>query len=210
MNDMTTDTGMNEPGIGATEGEGSTVEIESGTFTDDQLDQMRQWAQEDGHLPDDGQTVSSETDQPEFDLQTSQPDVFGGEVNGTAYQFDQPADELTAMPMEEQKQIRAAMAAEGVPASIGNELARRWNDLAGQPVTPEALTLSHNQGMADLERMHGDRLPEVLRAAKGEAERLIKHAPWLKDAIEQTPLGSCAWTISTLANLAQARQSKGG
>jgi hypothetical protein len=202
MNDMT-DTGMNEPGS-------STVEIESGTFTADQLAQLQEWAEADGWLPEEATGEAKEPGEAEqLDLQTSQPDVFGGEVNGTAYQFDQPADELTAMPMEEQKQIRAAMAAEGIPADIGNEMARRWNELASQPFNPEALTLSHNQGMADLERMHGDRVPEVIKAAKGEAERLIKHAPWLKTAIEQTPLGSCAWTISTLANLAQAR-GKGG
>lgn len=209
MNDMTADTGMNP----ATEGEGSTIEIGSDAFNADQLAQLQEWAEIDGWLPEDAERQPVEGDPGEaeqFDLQTSQPDVFGGEVNGTAYQFDQPADELTAMPMEERKQIRAAMAAEGVPASIGNELARRWNDLAGKPFDPEALTLSHNQGMADLRRMHGDRVLDIIKAAKGEAERLIKHAPWLKDAIEQTPLGSCAWTISTLANLAQARQSKGG
>ncbi len=209
MNDMTAESGMTDPGMGATEGEGST--IGNDTFTPEQLQQMKEWAIEDGHLPEDatGETAEA-TEQPEFDLTTSQPDVFGGEVKGTSYQFDQPADELTAMPMEEQKQIRAAMAAEGIPADIGNEMARRWNEFASQPFNPEALILSHNQGMADLERMHGDRVSEVIKAAKGEAERLIKRVPWLKAALEDTALGNDPWVVSSLANLAQARQSKGG
>ena len=194
-------------------GEGSTIEIGSDAFNEQQLAQLQEWAEADGWLPEDatGKGEPGEaTGEPEFDLQTSQPDVFGGEVNGTAYQFDQPADELTAMPMEEQKQIRAALAAEGVPTPIGNAMARRWNDLASQPFNPEALTLSHNQGMADLQRMHGDRVPEVIRAAQGEMNRLIKRVSWLKTAFEETPLGSDPFVISTLANLAEARAGKQG
>ncbi|MGD2117856.1 MAG: hypothetical protein PVG66_05840, partial [Chromatiales bacterium] len=105
-------------------GEGSNIEIGSDAFNEQQLAQLQEWAEIDGWLPEDAETVSLETElaewnpeesttgeegEPEFDLTTSQADVFGGEVKGTDYQFDPAAPGLEAMPMREQQQIRHAL-----------------------------------------------------------------------------------------------------
>ncbi|MGD2119218.1 MAG: hypothetical protein PVG66_12715, partial [Chromatiales bacterium] len=86
---------------------------------------------------------------------------------------------------------------------------RRWNKLAGQPIDPAALELTRNHARAELERVYRDRTPEIIKAAKSEADRLIKHAPWLKIALEETPLGNDVWLVGTLANLAQVRAGTG-
>lgn len=207
MNDMTTDTGMNEPGIGATEGEGSN----SDAFSADQLQQTKEWAQEDGHLPEEatGETVEA-TEQPEFDLTTPQPDVFGGEVKGMDYKFPPPAPGHEAMDLTEQQSVMAAFAAEGIPADLGAEFANTWNKHVSKPVDAETYELSRAQSVAQLEQVYGDRLDSIVEAAQSEVDRLAVRLPWLQDALKQTTLGHDPWLIATLANLAEARQSKGG
>jgi|GEM_PF-2718118 len=212
MNDMTAETGMNEPGIGATEGEGSTIEIGSDAFTPEQLQQLKNWAIEDGNLPEEttGETVSSETEQPEFDLHTPHTDLYGQEVRGVDYKLPAPAPGTDAMELTEQQSVMAAFAAEGIPADLGSEFANVWNKHVSQPVDAEAYELSRAQSVAQLEQVYGDRLDSIVEAAQSEVDRLAVRLPWLKDALLQTTLGHDPWLIGTLANLAEARQGKGG
>jgi hypothetical protein len=138
------------------------------------------------------------------------PDLFGGQVRPVAYQFEQPADEATAMPLAEQAEIRNVLASEGIPADLVNEGARRWNAaVAAGPQDDAALKLGMAQCRAQLEQVYRDRLPEVLKLARSEARRMMARSPQIKAALESTQLGNDVWLIGTLANLAQARATKG-
>lgn len=150
MNDITADTAMNKPGIGPTEGESST--IGNDTFTPEQLQQMKEWAQEDGHLPEEstGETVEA-TEQPEFDLSAPHTDIYGQEVRGMDYKFPPPAPGSESMDLTEQQSVMAAFAAEGIPADLGAEFANVWNKHVSKPVDAEAYELSRAQSVAQLE-----------------------------------------------------------
>lgn len=190
-------------------GEGSTIEIGSDAFTADQLAQLQEWAEADGWLPEDA-TGEGDPEHPEIDLQTSQPDVFGGEVKGMDYKFPSPAPGTEAMDLNDQQSVMAAFAAEGIPADLGREFANVWNKHVSKPVDAAGYELSRAQSVAQLEQVYGDRLDSIVEAAQSEVDRLAVRLPWLKDALRQTTLGHDPWLISTLANLAEARSGKGG
>ena len=181
------------------------IEITDGGFTEEQSATLAKWAAEEGWMPEEEQAPEQEAlpvEPPE-----AMPDVFTGEtINPTAYDFGGVQDGEEAMPLEMQVEIRNALAAEGIPVPIGNEMARRWNAVADREYSPEELELTSAREMSALQRLYGDQLPEIINLARSEADRLIARLPWIGDVLASTPLGSDSWVISTLANIASARR----
>lgn len=170
-----------------------------GPFTDEQTETLEQWAAEDGWMPED-------SGEPAVQVELNRellPDVFGGEIRADRYNFGLQDEGADVMPMQVQIEIRNAMAAEGIPVDLGNEIARRWNST--RPMSDAELELHSAQELANLRRAHGDRLPEIIAAAQSEVARLTARLPWLSEVLETTTLGNDSWIISTLANLAAAR-----
>ncbi len=188
---------------------GPIQEQNAGPFNAEQLAQLERWAREDGHHPDVSApaTEVGAIDTGEL-IAEATPDAFGGNVRPVDYQFDIPVG-AEAMPLAQQIEARNALAAQGIPADIGNEFARRWNAVAkAGPQDDAGLELGMAQARAQLERLHGLRLPQVLADARTEAAALCRRVPWLRSALEDTQLGNDPWIVSTLANLAQARRTK--
>jgi hypothetical protein len=189
---------------------GPVLDQAAGPFSTEQLAQLEAWAKEDGHHPDlNAPAVGSDTGATvtaELNAETI-PDAFGGNVKAVDYLFETPVG-AEPMPMPQQIEARNALAAQGVPADIGSEFARRWNAVAkAGPQDDGALELGMTRARAQLEQMHGGRLPQVLADARAEAVALCKRVSWLRSALENTQLGNDVWVVSTLANLAQARRA---
>lgn len=176
-----------------------------GTFTEAQLAQLEAWAREDGNLP----AEDSPDDAAPVADTAAQYDAYDELVRPTDYRFEAPLPGQEPMPLQEQKEIAAALAAEGIPASIGHEFGRRWNRTMSQPVpTDGELELDRQQAEAVLRQQFGDQAGEMLRLARSEAQRLARRNPMIKAALEHTALGNDPWVCATLANMALAKQSR--
>lgn len=179
---------------------------ENDTFTPEQIATMRQWAKEDGHLPP--EDSSNDDAAPVVDM-SAQQDAFDGLVKPSDYRFEPPLPGQEPMPLQEQKEIAAALASAGIPASIGHEFGKRWNKVMASPVpTDSELELDRQQAEAVLRQQFGDQAGEMLRLARAEAQRLARRNPMIKAALEHTALGNDPWVCATLANMALAKQSR--
>lgn len=177
----------------------TVVETAETGFTDEQVATMTQWAHEDGWLKDEAAPIAGQGVEPVTD-------AFGGLVSPDAYNFPAPPASLEAMTLDEQREIRTAMAEAGIPRELGEEAARRWNHALMQPQDEAALQLGMRQVEAQLRQTYGSDADEVIRLARKEAARIAKRVPAIREMIEQTQLGNDAWLIGTLANIARARK----
>ena len=136
-------------------------------------------------------------------------DAFGGAVRPADYFFETP-DDGSAMHITQRANAANVLAEMGVPAALGNEMARRWNAAIAQGHQTDAqLTTGYRQAYADLERRHGaEGTEEILRLANTEVDKLVLQLPWLKRALDSTSLGNDTWLAETLANIAKARKPK--
>jgi len=196
-----TDTTANEAGAIDAGGDG--------TFSAEQIAQLEAWAIADGHLPADDPPIQASPDAAAQAVDLGpQPDLYGGTVKATDYQFEVPPG-MEPMALEEQRAVRAALVAEGIPRDLGNEFARRWNATMRQPIpTDSDLELGMQQAEAQLRQQYGDKTDEVLKLARGEAKRLARRNSMFRAALESTQLGNDPWIAATLANLARARQAR--
>lgn len=185
----------------ATEGNGTAPEMQinlHNDLTEEQAAKMREW----------GYDPSESASPDEAAIQGPQQDVFGGQVKMTDYQFDPAPHGLEPMPLEQQVEVRQALAAAGVPAEIGREFGKRWNTaMSAGPQTDEQLALGMAVVRAQIEAKYGAQAAEVVKLAQAEAQRVIKGAPWVQIALSETQLGNDLWVIETLANLGRARQT---
>ncbi len=96
------------------------------------------------------------------------PDLYGGSIKATDYQFEQPADEATAMPLSDQIEIRNLMVEAGIPKGIGTQMVVEWNKAMATPKSEAELTLEGAKAYAEFERRHGERADDMLRIANDE------------------------------------------
>lgn len=174
------------------------IETQNADFTDEQVATMTEWAKEDGWLVDEA-PIAGQGVEPV-------PDAFGGTVSPDAYSFPTPPASLELMSIEEQREIRSAMAEAGIPRDLGDEAARRWNHALMQPTDEAALQLGMRQVEAQLRQTYGTEADEIIKLARNEAARISKRVPSVKAMLETTQLGNDAWLIATLANIARARK----
>lgn len=173
------------------------------TFSAEQIDAIQAWATEDGWAadkPNDDGALSEPAA-----MGKTYPDAFGDSVSPAAYNFPLPPASLEAMSTEEQVQFRQVLAESGIPAGLGNEMARRWNMAMLQPQDATALQISYQQASAHLREKFGADAEEIIKLARSEAKRITKHLPGVHDALANTQLGNDQWLVETLANIARAK-----
>ncbi len=171
--------------------------IQTETFSEDQLATMQGWADADGWLKDDG--VISEK---------STPDAFGNDVTPSAYVFEVPHG-MEPVEIEQLAAVQVAMTEAGIPAAIGNQMAREWNRyMAAGPTDETTLRLSAVSARQELIRKHGaQQAAEIIRTAKAEIQRFAKKTPFIAEGLATTEAGNSVWLAETLWNLAQARKA---
>lgn len=133
--------------------------------------------------------------------------VFAAPQSAGSYQFpSDPPPEGVELSLDFEAANRAAMHAAGIPVSIGNELARRWNAAqSADAPTPESLAQSRQTAMAALDKAWGSERDANIALARQVVEAMAEKQPGIKDMLEVTGLGNDPWIIQTFANLARAR-----
>lgn len=105
---------------------------------------------------------------------------------------------------------RAAFFAAGVPQSIGNHIAKLWNDVLARGEFPNdaQLEMGKRQALQALTKQWGADTQANLARAKSVVQVMEKHQPEIWNLLVQSGLGNDPWLISTLANLARSREPK--
>jgi hypothetical protein len=180
---------------------GPTVshELPEEKFTEEQLATIQGWADEGDWaegLADDGALSQEPT-----------TDVFGDALTPSDYVFDVAPTGLQPLDIRELKQVQTAMAAAGIPAVLGNALAKEWNrHLAAGPVAEATLKLSAITARQELNRRHGEpKAADMLRIAKDEIAKVSKSCPWIIAGLTDTEYGNSIFLVETLLNIHQAR-----
>lgn len=133
--------------------------------------------------------------------------VFAPPHSAGSYQFpSDPPPEGVELSLEFEAANRAAMHAAGIPVSIGNELARRWNAAqSADAPTPESLEQSRQNAMSVLDKAWGSERDANIALARQVVGAMAQKQPGIKDMLEATGMGNDPWVIQTFANLARAR-----
>lgn len=137
--------------------------------------------------------------------------VWAAPAGITAYDLAQgPAPAGTEPAPEFEAANRAAFFAAGIPQSVGNHIARLWNDTMARGEVPNdaQLEASRRETLAALNKHWGAETQANLARAKTVVQVMAKHQPAIWQMLETSGLGNNAWLIMTLANMARAREPK--
>jgi hypothetical protein len=108
--------------------------------------------------------------------------------------------------MEQDAGFRALFLQHQVPAAIGSEIGRLWNQAAAGPApTAEQIEYGRQEGSAQLNRLWGEDMTHNLAVAQAEVKRMAQTNPEIVQMLEVSGLGNSPWLASTLYNLARAR-----
>jgi hypothetical protein len=154
-------------------------------------------------------TLAAQPPPPNPDADPLEAAVWAAPPSAKAYDLSQgvPAPEGAEHSHEFEAANRAALYAAGIPQSIGNHLAKRWNDVmaSGELPNDTQLEMGKRQALADLTKQWGADTKANLALAKSVVDTMEEHQPAIWQMLETSGLGNDPWLITTLANLARAR-----
>lgn len=137
--------------------------------------------------------------------------IFAPPASQQAYDLSQgPAPQGTEYSSDFEVQNRAALFAAGIPQSIGDHMAKRWNAVmaSGELPSDAQLALDRRQATETLMKHWGPAWQENLARARSVVAIMANHQPNIRQMMDVSGLGNDPHIIISLANLARAREPK--
>ena len=130
--------------------------------------------------------------------------VYQGASSPQEYRFPPPPAGVEQSP-EQELAMRTFLHGEQIPASIGNQIGKLFNEAAAAPPTLAQLEQSRQACSVQLHKMWGEDTAHHLAVAQAEVQRMAKTNPTIVEMLEASGLGNSPWLASTIYCLAKAR-----
>jgi hypothetical protein len=119
------------------------------------------------------------------------------------YRFETPQG--AEANQEQALAVKQLFFAEGIPPSLGNAVARLYDQATVSPPSDAQRQSMGVQTMAALEKQYGADAPRCIAAARGEVARLAARNPNITAMLDESGLGSNLFVINSLISIARAR-----
>jgi hypothetical protein len=119
------------------------------------------------------------------------------------YRFETPQG--AEANQEQALAVKQLFFAEGIPPSLGNAVARLYDQATVSPPSDAQRQSMGVQTMAALEKQYGADAPRCIAAARGEVARLAARSPNITAMLDESGLGSNLFVINSLISIARAR-----
>jgi len=123
------------------------------------------------------------------------------------YQFE-PAPKGVETSIEQEVAMRHLFLESGIPAPVGAEVNRLWNQAILNPPSEIDRTLQGKAAQVSLEQAWGPDFQKNLAAAQGIVAQMAKTRPEVVQMLEDSGLGNNAYLIRSLYQMARARGAK--
>jgi hypothetical protein len=123
------------------------------------------------------------------------------------YQLDLPPKGVETS-LDQEIAMRHLFLDSGVPAHLGQEASRLWNQAILNPPSEIDRTLQGKAAQVSLEQAWGPDFQKNLAAAQGIVAQMAKTRPEVVQMLEDSGLGNNAYLIKSLFNMARARGAK--
>jgi hypothetical protein len=130
--------------------------------------------------------------------------AFQGANSPASYNFGQVPGGIEPS-FEQEMSFRNLFHQEGIPASIGNEIGRLWNQATANPPSDAQMEQSRQECSVALHRLWGADTQKNLAIAQAEVQRLAKSNPNIVEMLDVSGLGNNAWLIASVVNMAKAK-----
>jgi hypothetical protein len=129
--------------------------------------------------------------------------AFAGPESPAAYRFDAPPG--VEHDLKQEMAMREMFYQHGVPVSLAAEVSRQWLKGVMNPPTPQQRDRAYADGHVQLTRIYRDQVPNVLKVANAELDRMVATHPQIKDMLRVSGLNNSWWLVSNLHSLARAK-----
>ena len=123
------------------------------------------------------------------------------------YQLDLPP-KGAELSLEQEVAMRTLFLETGVPAHLGQEASRLWNQAILNPPSEIDRTLQGRSSQVALEQLWGSEAQHHLSLAQAEVQRMAAKDPRIIGMLEQSGLGTNVYLIKNLYQMARARGAK--
>ena len=123
------------------------------------------------------------------------------------YQLDLPP-KGAELSLEQEVAMRTLFLETGVPAHLGQEASRLWNQAILNPPSEIDRTLQGRSSQVALEQLWGSEAQHHLSLAQAEVQRMAAKDPRIIGMLEQSGLGNNVYLIKNLYQMARARGAK--
>lgn len=130
--------------------------------------------------------------------------IFRGADSPASYNFGVAPNGIE-LSFEQETTFRNLFHQEGIPASIGNEIGRLWNQAVVNPPSEDQLERSRQECSVALHHLWGADTQKNLAIAQAEVQRLAKSNPNIVEMLETSGLGNNPWLIASVVNMAKAK-----
>jgi len=128
-----------------------------------------------------------------------------GTIAGYAFE---PPPRGVEQSIAQELAIRTLLKDSGVPAPVGAEANRLWNQALQAPPSEIDRTLQAKSAQLVLEQAWGPDFEKNLEAARREFRQMAARDPRIVDMVDQSGIGNSPYLIRALHNMARARGAK--
>lgn len=130
--------------------------------------------------------------------------VFAGASSPAEYRFG-PAPTGVETSLDQEIAIRNMLHQHEIPAALGSEVGRLWNQACANPPDAVAMEVGRQKCAITLRQAWGDGYKQNLALAQREVSRMAQTSPEIVGMLEASGLGNNPWLAMTLVNVARAR-----
>jgi hypothetical protein len=130
--------------------------------------------------------------------------AFVGPTSPAEYRFGAVAPGVETS-LGQEITIRSLFHQHEIPAALGCEVGRLWNQACANPPDAVALEVGRQKCDLTLQQAWGDGYEKNLAVAQREVFRMAQTNPEIVGMLEASGLGNNAWLIQTIFNIARAR-----